>query len=104
MIGRIQLVQSVTPLEVKQATTNEQKHECERSEKQTPTDITSPVHNEKKTEKQTYIKDKAAYTPNVVREGLTILLSKRTWFKKCCKDSVNRFQRMVKSGVRKGCK
>ena len=36
MLGRIQLVKSVTPLEVKQVTTtNEQKRKCEHSEKQT---------------------------------------------------------------------
>ena len=50
MLGRIQLVKSVSPLEVKQLTTNEQKYECEHSEKQTTSDITSPVHEEKKTE------------------------------------------------------
>ena len=72
VLGRIQLVKSVTPLKVKQVTTtNEQKYECEHSEKQTTTDITSPVHEEKKTEKQTFIKDKATYIPNVDLEGLT---------------------------------
>ena len=48
MLGRIQLVKSVTPLEVKKLTTNEQKYECEHSEKQTTSNITSPVHEEKK--------------------------------------------------------
>ena len=73
VLGQIQLVKSVTPLEVQQVTTTlEQEYECEHSEKQpTATDITSPVHEEKKTEKQTFIKEKAAYIPCVDLEGLT---------------------------------
>ena len=70
MLARIQLVKSVTPL----ATTSEQKYECEHSEKQTTTGIASPAYarrKEKKTEKQNFIKDKAAYIPNDDLEGLT---------------------------------
>ena len=56
VLDRIQLVKSVTPLEVKQVlvtTTNEQKYECEHSEKQTTTDISSPVDEERKTQNRT---------------------------------------------------
>ena len=56
VLGRIQLVKSVTPLEVKQVlvtTTNEQKYECEHSEKQTTTDISSPGDEERKTQNRT---------------------------------------------------
>ena len=49
MLARIQLVKSVTPLEVKQVTTtNEQKYECEHSEKQTTTGIASPAYARRK--------------------------------------------------------